>query len=618
MMMLNLLILLKMNNPAKTAKIPVESHGLHMHKSNVPRIFTANFYEHLPVYCFDFEKKNRIKYFYSFFNRLNALPVPALVTGQTRIYGFYVPYESIFKGWYDFHARTTHNFSDGSSATLTTARYVKMSDLNHEFVNNVDLASVASSSDYDIQYLNSDNTLSFYKFTSFGAAVYKIFCALGLPLSWYDSDPLEPNCLKVLGYLRVMYDHFFPLQYVGNQQSQNLMNLFNDDTLAGLMVSAQTLLDLVGHVLYGWFDTNWIESAWDNPVGPNGGNGIGSITVNDATNDATNPQIVTTNPSAAQSPSNLSNKPSAGVPFVGGSSSGVPTATGVLTQFVIDALQSVNNFIKRRGLSGNRLIENYLTQHGVALPSGIYHESLKLDQYSIPFEIESVESNSDLGLDSNGQLVNKALGELGGKGSTSGSKLKFNHSFDRPGLFYIMQVAVPDSEPLLAFDPYNLCKSPLDFHHSAFEKLGVETVPSRILYQDNIGNNNKNINLQDWGFFKRYFYGNVDIPLEFGDFRVPSRGSQSLAQYHTFRRLYPYFSHNNWNLAHSYDFLRVGNDSAQFSRIFYTDKVDVMTVVGRVRGRRWTGFLPFGDSYDWDDDEMNQKVVVQNVGNNAQ
>lgn len=607
-----------MSNPAKTVRIPVESHGLHQHSTNVPRLFTSNFFEHIPVYCFDFEKSNRIKYRYSFFNRLNPLPVPALVTGETRVYGFFVPYESIFKGWYDFHARVTHNFSDGSSATITTARYVRMRDLNKKFVADVNLVSTGTSTDYDIQYVNADNILSFYKFTSFGASVYKIFCALGLPLSWYENDPLEPNCLKVLGYLRIMYDHFFPLQYVGNSVSQDLMNLFNDDTVSGLLVDAQTLLDLVGHVLHGWFDNSWIESAWDNPVAPNAGAGVGTITINDQSNDSSGSVGLVTNAnSAAGGPANSSYKPSNGTPFVGGTFGNNSVAYGVLTQFVIDSLQAVNNFIKRRGLSGNRLIENYLAQHGVSLPSGIYTESLKLDQYSIPFEITDVESNSDLGLDQNGTLINKALGELGGKGQTSARDLRFDHRFDRDGLFYIIQVAVPDSEPLLAFDPYNLNKTSLDFHHSAFEKLGVETVPCRILYQDNLGSHNLSINVQEWGFFKRYFYGNVDIPLKFGDFRVISRGSQSLAQYHTFRRLLPYISHNNWNLAHSYDFLRVGNDSAQFQRIFYTDKVDVMTIVARIKGKRWTGFLPFGDAFDWDDDEMNRKVVVQNIGNDS-
>lgn len=603
-----------MANPTKTVKIPVESHGLHKHSTNVPRLFTTNFFEHIPVFCQDFEKGNRIKYRYSFFNRLNPLPVPALVTGETRLYGFFVPYESIFKGWYDFNARTEHTFSDGSTARISTARYVNMGRLNKAFIENSLLCSaMTGQSGYDFQYMDSSNVVTSYVFTSFGTVVYKVLCALGLPLSFYEADVLEPNCLKVLGYIRLMYDHFFPLQYVGNAASQNIMNVMNNDTVAGLHVSESDLLDMIGHVVQGWFDTSWIESAWDNPVAPNSP-GVGNLQILDQTNDSTVRQGVDTGTSLL----NPAYQPSNGTPHqVSSYSTATGTVVGSLTQFVIDALQAVNNFVKRRGLSGNRLIENYLTQHGVSLPSGIYSESLKLDQYSIPFEITDVESNSDLGLDQNGDLSDKALGELGGKGQTSGKDFKFYHRFDRDGLFYILQVAVPDSEPLLAFDPYNFCKAPNDFRKSAFEKLGVDVVPSRILYQDNSGFRNSSINSQNWGFWKRYFYGNVDIPLYFGDFRVINRGAHSLRQYHTFRGLWDYVAQNQWNLAHSYDFLRVGNDVHQFSRIFYTDKVDNMTIIGRVKGDRWTNFLPLGDSYDWDDDEMNSKVVVQNSGNDS-
>lgn len=590
-------------NPAQTVKIPVEDHGLHKHNANVPRIFTGNFFEHLPVYSFEFKKGNRLKYTYSFFNRLQPLPVPALVTGQTKVCGFFVPYESIFRGWYDFDQKVPHVFSDGTSGFLSSARYVSMSLLSKEFVGNTNLVSAATSADYDILYIDSNNVTSYYYFRSLGASVYKVLCALGLPLSFDENDTFEPNCLKVLAYLRIMYDHYFPLNYYQNTVANQLYNLFTADIPSSIHVDESDLLDLLTHCVFGWFDSSFVESCWDKPVAPNVG--VGLVSVKDTSNDA-NPMHVTNSPTDAGSPS-ASYRPSNGTPYVANAVSGSTTVpAGVITQFVIDALQSVNNFVKRHGLSGNRIIENFLSSRGVSLPDDVYPMSSKLADYSIPFEITAVENNSDTN-----------LGELAGRGETSGKELRFNARFKSDGLFFIFHTSIPDSEVLCATDPYNLCKSPLDFHHSGFEKLGVDAVPSRVLFQDTIATHNRTINSQLFGFLKRYYYGNVDVPLIFGDFRVVSRGSQSLGEYHTFRSLDTYLAANNYNLAHSYDFLRVGADHHQFGRIFYTGKGDHFTVVARIKGKRWTNFLPFGDAYDWDDDEMNQKVVVQNSGNDT-
>lgn len=598
-----------MTNQLKTSNIPVASHGKHKHSINAARVFTSNFFEYIPIMAREYQKGDRQNYVYSFFNRLESLPVPALVTGQTKIMGFYVPFRSIFKGYQDMRERVSHNFSNGYSATISTGRYFNMGLMSKAFVTDTNLMTAGSSSGYDVVFMDNNNVLSYYNFTTFGSQVYKVLCSLGYPLSWYEGDSWNPNCHFLLAYLRVMYDHFFPLQYVGNSFSQSIMELFNDDTLNGLHVDESTLLNAIGHLMFGYFDSSWIESCWDKPVGPNVGN-LGNITISDQSNNATGGQQGVSNYNSGLPNPPSQYRPSNGTPYVGSNVVTGPSSTyGVLTQFVIDSLQAVNNFCRRHGLSGNRLIENYLTNHGVSLPDQDYAMSKKIDDYSVPFEIDAVENNAE--------VSPNTLGELAGRGETSGKDFRFKHTFDCSGVFIAIQVAIPDSEPLLAVDPYNMCIDALDFQNATYEKLGVEAVPSRVIFQDQSGVHNNTINSQIWGFIKRYYYGNVDVSLEFGDFRIISRGSQTLNQYHTFRQLYPYISANNYNVAHSYDFLRVGADFSQFDRIFYTSKVDKMKIVGRWKGYRWTETLPYGDSFDWDDDEMNKKVTVLNSGNDS-
>ena len=607
-----------MNN-LNEVTVPSASHGTHKHKINVPRIFTQNFYEHIPVYSWKFRQGNKLDIDYNFFNRLNAMPVPSLVTGRTSIRGFYVPMRCIFKGWRDFDQKVPHVFADGTESLISKRRYFVQNRFVQVFIADTNLCSqVPSGSPYDFSVIDTSNVVTWYLFTPFGATVYKIFRALGYKMSWDLSDQEEFDATRVLAYIRIFLDHYFPKQYVGNSIYNRFMGLCEYDMSGSTEVNPVDLLDGIGHFVFGYYNDSVFDVVWDSPSSPNTFNQVGDITIMDPTNNANKGPMGVSNSNSYPHSPHANEKPTNGTAFIGGNdTASTNSPMGVVTKFVLDSLSSLANFLRRHQLGGSRAIENFLLERGYALDKADQNISYKLDSYSIPFEVSAVESNSDLALDTAGVLTNKALGELAGKASNSseGMRLRFRDTFDCDGVFMIFQVALPDNDQVCAIDPTNLEITAFDSLHPTFDKLGTALVRSRILFQDNNGQNNRVLNSQDFGFLDRYYQEAIDVPLVFGDFDVISRGSQTLHQYHTLRQLWTYIANNSWYLSHSYDFLRVGRDHGQYSRLFYTDKEDNMKTVVRIRGRRWTQKLPLGQSYDWEDDEFNKQVTVLQSGN---
>ena len=593
-------------NSFKSVRVPVASHGLHRHPvKNVSSLGTNRFFAITPYMWRAFKKGEKIDESATVFCRMNPLLEPAFVTGHLSIKSFFVPYTSIFKGWYDFDSGTIHNYADGSHGYIPEARYVIMDDLNSYFSTNTYLCTEVTSSDpHDFTTIDSNNVVKYYTFTNAGSYVFKVFCALGLRPNWDLTDHRHFNCMAILAYLRIVLDRYFPASYVNNSHFQSVMTLLCADSPSTIQVTAEHLVDAVNALMYCFYENSVWDSAFDNPVSTNIDVNRSYI-VNDSTNNASVSQGVYTRSSDAPGPSSSTAKPSNGTPFIGTTESrAVDYSAGVITQFVLDSLQSINNFIKRNQLAGGRLIDRFLLSRGVSLSPRETGMCYLCDSYSLPFKIGDVENNTDT-----------YLGELAGKGvACTDTPIKLKQTFDDDGIFMLMVTAVPDAEIPVALDPYCFKTKQLDFHHSEFDKLGVEAVSAESVYLRNQGHVNKQyLTGKVFGFLNRYYSDAVQFPRLFGDFLVPLRGATQLAQYHTFRDLGEALN-QNLGIAHSYDFLRTFEDATQYNRLFYTKNQDQMVVLMRFDGACYLEKLPLGDSYDWDDDEFNRKVEILTQG----
>lgn len=587
----------------KVARIPIASHGLHKHTYNYPWLSSINFGDVMPCYINPIRKGEKDSPMAGMYSQLMPIAHNAFATGRFNFKAIFVPYKFVWKPWYAFDQQTTYYGSTGASFIPNRYPYVTHGDLAAAILS--EYCSSATSNSYDLAYYYgtaSTPPTQYFYLNEAGRRVLRILGALGCMPNFVYGDKHTINILPILCYLKAYLDYYFPNNYVGNMYYRDVMNLLEtEDT--NFNAQATNLLNALDLASLNYYENSVFDLAWDKPTTPNVGVPVPNISVTDVTNNADNNgspsgAVVTNDPNSALSPNSSGYKPSNGTPFVGGqfgtSSIGNSYNTGVFTKFVLDALQSVSLWAKRHQLSGARLIDKFLVSRGVTLSNDSARISYFLGQRNVEISVSGVANTTD-----------SALGELAGRGvaSSGDEPLKFECKADDDGIFFVIVSPLPDANFPINLDGFANRSDYLDNYHSEYDKLGVDAVPARIVQQSLNGELNKDSLDTVFGFLNRYWDEVQERPRLLGDFILQSRGAEELSAYHTFRMF------GQFTRLHSFDFVRM-SDASQYQRLFYSSNQENLMLFLRWYGSQYKEKLPLGDSYDWDDDELNRKVSV--------
>lgn len=589
----------------KISKIPVASHGLHKHSYNYPWLSSINFGDVMPCYVNTIRRGERDKPRAGMFSQLMPIAHNAFATGRFNFKAIFVPYKFVWRPWYSFDQDTDY-ISVGVTSRYQRYPYVTHEVLTNSFVSNSDFVEAGNSDSYDIAVYVNDNTSNFYRVKSAGRRVLRIIGALGCMPSWLAADKAAINILPILCYLKAFADYYFPNNYVGDSH-YSLLSKFQEREGPDFTSDCSDLLLAVELASLNFYQDSIFDLAWDNPVSPNVNSSLPSVAIPDITNNAlssTNSStgaVVTNDPNSANSPNSSSYKPSNGTPFAGGqygtSSLGGSYSTGVLTKYVIDSLTALSLWMKRRQLSGVRLLDRFLVSRGISLPNDSARISYLVGQRNVEIEVSGVENTTDVN-----------LGELAGRGVASSGKdpLSFECRPDDDGMFFVIVSPLPDANFPVFLDGFSNRRDSLENYHAEYDKLGAAAVPSRLIQLGLDGRQNHlyNPEVATFGFLSQYWDEVQERPRLLGDFILKSKGAEELRAYHTFRILNPI-----GNRYHSFDFMRMG-DASQYQRLFYSDEQENLMLFLRWYGEQYKEKLPLGDSYDWDDDELNRKVSV--------
>lgn len=587
----------------KTARIPVASHGLHKHTYNYPWLSSINFGDVMPCYINTLRKGEKDSPKAGLYSQLMPIAQNAFATGRYNFKCVFVPFKMVWRMWYYFSEQTEFH-SNGSVYTPRRYPYLEHNVLSAALLSDTRLFTLdGSSTNYDvISYSPTSGVRKCYHVTAAGARVLRILGALGCMPSFNEDDSDPINILPILCYCKAFMDYYFPNNYVGNTYYRELSQLFERED-----ISFNNIVDGVVSALYdsslNFYENSVFDLAWDNPVSPNVNSSSPSVAIKDVTNSSNYPMVVTNDSGSSElgTPNVGDVKPGNGTPFVGGTKSHgstmVSSASGVLTKYVLDSLTSLSLWMKRRQIAGARLIERFLASRGVTLSNDSARISYFLGQRNVEIEVSGVENNTDTN-----------LGELAGRGiaSTGQEPLSFDCSAEDDGILLVIVSPVPDSNFPILLDGFATRKDFMDNYHAEFDKLGCAAVPSRVVQSTLDGFANYSIvgNGNVFGFLSQYWDEIQERPRLLGDFILKSRGADQLSAYHTFRLLSPSFARY-----HSYSFVRM-EDGSQFQRLFYNDKQENLMLFLRWYGSQYKEKLPLGDSYDWDDDELNRKVSV--------
>lgn len=562
----------------KTANIPVASHGLHKHSYNYPWLGSMNFCEVLPCYINTLRAGERDEPSGGLFSQLMPILHNAFVTGRYNFKAIYVPFFRVWRPWTAFVEQTEYQFDTGVFAIPDAYPYVVSDDLNNVFCDpNNGYVTLSDSINGDIALSLIPDPPRYYQVTDKGQRVLKILMALGITPNWVSTDKSRLNILAAMCYIKAFADYYFPNQYVGNSDYHYLQLFFNTNDVAFQAVHLLRALEVCS---LGFYDGSIFENCWDNPVTPNVLNTVPQSVILDVTNDNSSDDILEVN--------NNSDNRTPLVATYGGAG---------FSQFVINALKSMSMWMKRKQLSGARLIDRFLVSRGIALNVAENDMSFFMGQRNVEIDVRGVENNSDTN-----------LGELAGRGAASSGDepLKFKVRADYDGCFLIICHAVPDASFPISVDGFTLRQNAMHNYTSEYDKLGPVDIPVKAVGQSMLGPVNDYHLSRDFGFAQNYWDEVQERPRLLGDFVLNSRGATELSAYHSFRVL---ALESAVNFNHSYGFVRQ-SDNSQYSRFFYTDKSNSLMVFIRWFGKQYKEKLPLGDSYEWDDGETNRRVNI--------
>lgn len=402
-----------------------------------------------------------------------------------------------------------------------------------------------------------------YRFDKRARNFYNLLISLGYRVD-FSSEVIDGNrsfsrhtkfnALKLLAFVKIHLDYYVPSQYANTSTLQSLFTGVNREiTLLDLI----NIRDGIGNSCY---DRDYFTSAWQNPSSPNSIGELDNIQINDNTVDSNLFSGVSSGPAYAGGVGTANGTPV----IVGDQGSGdihpVSANPRNISYYILETLRALTTRVRRMQLSGNRMVDRYLSEFGVKLKDDRSNRSYYLGTQSFDAQISDVMSTSD--------TEYAALGDYAGKGIGYGENngIRLEETQER-GYFMVVSSCIPQVGYVQGFMRENTHCSRLEFHRGDFDNLGTQAIGMGELFADGkmrspIGNESSDSRQADmvFGFAPRYMEYKVGYDFLTGDFAIPSR-REGMDAFHLFR-LFPD------GLLQSINRGFMEGEQAQFDRIF--------------------------------------------------
>lgn len=570
-------------------------------------ITTGNFMEFNVAHAMELVPRQSIEMDLHSFARLAPMPLPTYGNADLKNRAYFVPFRTVMKGWNEFIDDTTVIDSDGNAIIPVVprldARQVLLMFISpslstlHDF--NSDLKA-------DFVYIDMSGESKKGVFTVFGKHVYKLMCSLGYRVCFDERScaSFTMSALPLMCLVRVYFDWYFPSAYVDDDRANSvrrLLNLKPTDDIADSMeyFESQFLTEIFYQLYRVSYDSDYFVSAWDNPVAPNI-SAYSNIIVNDVTNDDSVPGV---------GRGSIDNS----------SSNGTPILSGAVSQYALDALKSVNDYMKRHQIAGARVLDRYLSRWGVRLPDAALDRSVFIGESIKKVQFGDVTSTTDTFNESTNSGA--VLGGYAGKGIANNEQVGLvNFSTDEFGMLIVVSTIVPKSAYYQGMNRHTFHLSRFDFYTPEFDNLGTQALATRELFvpvkdyaqPDEL--NGIDYDSSVFGFTPRFAeykkgYDNMTGDLVLGSKNTGLEGWTLMRDVsHTFD---PRAGVAYSDVVHDQNFVE-GSDAGQYNRIFYvTDqKEDKFYIIHNfVIKSRFPGKTLY-DSYEFKDYDKAEKVHI--------
>lgn len=564
---------------------------------------TGNFMEFSPSYCQMVVPNSHIKINHKTFFRCLPLDKPTLGSISVHNRAFFVPFSFVWEPFKEF-LTDVPSITLEDSHILNSTPYFTCSDVIDAITNNRYgfVESSTAGSYYDFQVVNGTEYIG-YLLTPKGKRFVKFLTSLGYPFTTRQEAVTIPvfSALPLLAAVKVYMDYYYPSAYSNYGEYATIQGFFKrnwNHHLTGLELAA------IGNVVsYVAYSNDFFSGVWDNPVSPNEGV-YSEYNIPDISFGS---PVRNSNSSSASSnthyiwPSSIVTGDN-GTPLMFGytGTGTVPNSlpsTLIPSQYALDSLKSLTNYMKRHQLVGSRVVDRFLASYGVGLSNAELRRSYYLGDYTFPVDIGDVTSHADTSSASLGSYAGKAVGY-------SGDSNYFECDADDFGMVFVITTIIPDVAYVKGVDPVVKLVSRLDFLNGEFDGLGPQAVTADLL-DPSLFDNIELASNQIFGYAPRYFSHKVPFDKMTGGFTF-NTSKYTFQGWSTVRMFdLSMFGNNVDNVKHSIDFV-LGKDASQYNRIFLggTDKTtEPFIMVHRDDVDYFAPMKPVYDSYDFDEDD---------------
>ena len=608
-----------MSDVLSKQKVAVASvHHSKLDKSGT-HITTGNWLTAMPVGYWHMIPKEHIKGKCNINCNLAPIAVPTYGRARINLRYFFVPYRVVFPNSTEFFVDTiASNYS--ASGIVSQGPTITNDTIESYFLDYNDpvlwklLDEVVQPDPanptlaYDIYHSGNQK---FYKFTVLGRKRYNILLRLGYKVGWNGAKD-EFSALALLAYAKLYLDWYSNSQYMDSYSFLYIDRLTKYDNPSSYLKLTSADLDVIlgytGVVCYDG-QNEVFTNAWDTPVAPNSGN----VSMDFLFNDISMSDAARSSSVSNRYLSGMYNSQS-GTPVIQGDTDGYggypnSTSTINISQYAIDALKLLTDYVKRHQLSGARAVDRYLADFGVNLDSAKVNRSIFVSTQSQDVEIGTVVSTADTaaqGEDSN-------LGDYSGFGRSRGES-GFDFTADEFGVLIAVATILPSGGYVQGIDRHNLHLTKLDFFNPTFDNLSVQAITKKEVYISRDGRFGTESQYNEaFGYAPRYYEYKVGRNWLSGDMVFPATdaGADSWNLFRLFDD--DTFGGSAANLVHSLNFTR-GEDRESYDRIFIntTNSNDKFRLVLHFDVASEAPCKSLFDSYDFEDEK--NKITMQSNG----
>lgn len=532
-------------------KIPKATEHYSTFNLSCDHITTQDFFKIKPVYTRFMVPGQSINIDMSHISRLAPLAKPFYGSVTMTNRAFFVPFRTIMEGFNEFITDTPYVSSSGVASIINSVPTVKMSVLCNSLVGN-GFSVINTSGQHDFVTPGStDGTTNPMKFTPLGRYALDVLNCLGYQLDWSslnktnNQNDITLSALPLLAYVKIYVDYLENTNFGPNGYLQGVFKGTNKE------LSQIELTRLFANALYASYENDYLTSSWSNPSGP----------YNSVNSSYTIPDVTIT--------PNENNDNRSVVFNISNGNTLLQTANGSqpasnLTTYILTALQSLSDYMKRHQISGYRAIDRFRSRFGVTLPDAKLNRSVYLGKQETPIDITDVTSTAD--------TSNAVLGQYSGFGvSRNGNSGSFSYQTDEYGIFVILSIISPiHAQYANGLDRHLLDVNRLDFYTPEFDGLGCQAIANCEVKSDFNTPNVQSNSLSVWAFTPRYAHYKCSRDILSGDFRLPTK-SVSMQNFHLFRQFSNVPVHNvDFCTGNPEDYTRVFNDTSTASDHFFT------------------------------------------------